>query len=213
MAFDALWYHLTLPKLYLLKGSFYFVPVSFGLLICLSIFKIAKKYLSQELSLLAVVIFYSNLVVAWESITAYIDLSRTFFELLAFWAIIKWRETKISIWLFYSSLIMGLAISTKLLSFGTLAILAILIFFYLRKFNYSGGRFLLPYLPALSILVGLALNTLKKQKLLFKPSILFRGAANFRYLNYILGKETKEEFLAKNLEFQFGNFADFARYF
>lgn len=371
LAFDALWYHLTLPKLYLLKGSFYFVPggnlyystmpqltemlylagialhseisaklihYSFGLLICLSIFKIAKKYVSSEFSLLAVVIFYSNLVVAWESTTAYIDLSRTFFELLAFWGVLRWIEDKNNKWLIYSSLIMGLAISTKLLSVGTLVILLTLIFFnlyqlkqpwikifkiltlyftmtilipmpwfihaflnrgnpfyplfssdlqtttqalslnpftfindlwqvftnaadpispvyivfiplffiFFRKidpkekilFYFSllsimvwyftprtgGGRFMLPFLPILSILVVIIINTLKDQKLFLKLSmifiificmstILFRGAANYRYLKYVLGKETREEFLKKHLEFEYGNFADIDGYF
>lgn len=371
LAFDALWYHLTLPKLYFLKGYFYFVPggtlyystmpqltemlylagmalhseilaklmhFSFGLLICWSIFRIARNYLSLEFSLLAVIIFYSNLVVAWESITAYVDLTRTFFELLAFWAIVKWMEIKQSKWFVYSGFMIGLAIGTKLLSIGTLILFLILIFFYLLKlkqpwtkifknllvyfvsailfpipwflhsfinrgnpfyplfsvdlqtktqlpglnpliflsdlwevftnaadpispvyivllplsifvfrkfrptekifFYFSilsliiwyitprtgGGRFLIPFLPVLSILIVLTLNILKNQKSLLKISIafiilisfstiLFRGAANYRYLNYILGRETKEDFLAKHLEFEYGNFADIDGYF
>lgn len=371
LAFDALWYHLTLPKLYLLKGYFYFVPGGtlyystmpqltemlylagialhseilaklihflFGLGICWSIYKIARHYVSSEFSLLATVIFYSNLVVAWESITAYIDLARTFFELIAFWGVVNWVEDKQTKWLIYSSLIIGFAISVKLLSFGTLGILLILIFFYLLKvrepwhkafkilagyfilpiivslpwfihsflnrgnpfypmfsrdlqtntqfpslnplnmindfwqvftnaadpispvyivilplsiillrnfrpkekifFYFSflllilwyftprsgGGRFLLVSLPVLSILIVLTLNLLRNQKVIFKISlifiifisvttILFRGVVNYRYLNYILGKETKEEFLKKHLEFEYGNFADIDGYF
>ncbi len=371
LAFDALWYHLTLPKLYLLKGYFYFIPggtlyystmpqmtemlylagmalhseifaklthYSFGLLVCWSIFKIARNYLNLEFSLLAVIIFYSNLVVAWESTTAYIDLARTFFELLAFWAFIKWMENKYSNWLICSGLMIGLAISTKLLSIGTLILYLILIFFYLLKIKQSwikifsnlaiylavallvpmpfflhsfinrgnpfyplfsadlqtktplpslnpsiflndlwqvltnaadpispvyivllplsvivfrkfkptekiffyfsllslilwyvtprtgGGRFLLPFLPVLSILIVLTLNILKNQKFLLRVSvifiilisfstILFRGAANLRYIDYILGRETKEAFLAKHLEFEYGNFADIDGYF
>ena len=371
LAFDALWYHLTLPKLYLQKGSFFFIPGGtlyystmpqltemfylaslalhseilakivhfiFGLGICLSIYKIAKHYLTIEFSLLATIVFYSNLVVAWESTTAYIDLSRTFFELLAFWGIVKWIEDRKMRWLIYSGLTIGLAISTKLLSFGTLGLLLIFIFFYsfklkdpfikmfksmvfyvclailvplpwfihafinrgnpfyplfsgdlqgetqisplsvlnfvqdiwqvfthaadpvspvyvvflplsfliFKKFNAKeriffyfsaasivlwyltprtgGGRFLTPFLPALSILVVLTLNLLKKQKMLFRLSvafilfisfttILFRGIANHRYVNYVLGKESKEDFLKKHLEFDHGNFADIDGYF
>lgn len=371
LAFDALWYHLTLPKLYLQRGSFFFISGGtlyystmpqltemfylaslalhseilakivhfiFGLGICLSIYKIAKHYLTSEFSLLAALIFYSNLVVAWESITAYIDLSRTFFELLAFWGVIKWIEDKKEGWLIYSGLIIGLAISTKLLSFGTLGLMLLLILFYSLKlkeplvkifknlflyislavlvplpwfihafinrgnpfyplfsadlqgetqippmnpFNFiqdiwqvfthaadpvspvyivflplsflifkklnvkqrlffyfsaasivlwyltprtGGGRFLVPFLPVFSILVVLTLNLLKKERIFFKISIIFilfislttiffRGIANYKYLNFVLGKESKEVFLRKHLEFNYGNFADIDGYF
>lgn len=371
LAFDALWYHLTLPKLYLLKEAFYFIPGGtlsystfpqltemlylpalaihseilaklvhffFGIGTCLTIYKIARDYLSKEFSLLAVLIFYSNLAVAWESITAYIDLARTFFELLAFWGILKWIREKKDKWLIYSSLMTGFAISTKLLSFGTLAVLLILIFSYslklkqaflkifrnlilyftlaifvaspwfihsfinrgnpfyplfslafqgetnlpslsplklindlwqvfthaadpispvymvffplifiaFKKFSFKeriffyfsllslivwyltprtgGGRFIIPFLPVLSILVVLTLNILKNRKMLALLSIIFivfislttvffRGAANYRYLDYILGRQTKEEFLGEYLEFDFGNFADIDGYF
>lgn len=371
LAFDALWYHLTLPKLYLLKGAFYFIPGGtlyystmpqltemlylvtlaidseilaklihflFGLGICLSIYKIARQYLTKELSLLAVLVFYSNLVVAWESITAYIDLARTFFELMAFWSLLKWIESRDIKWFIYSGLTIGLAISTKILSFGTLGILLTLIFIYslklkqsilkifymlafyiilalfivlpwfihafinrgnpiypvfsldyqgegslptlnplnfiidlwqvfthaadpispvyivflplffvaVKKFNAKekiffyfsilslivwyltprtgGGRFMLPFLPVLSIFVVLTLNTLKEQKRLRQilvafilfialTTIFFRGVANYKYLNFILGKQTKAEFLKHNLEFNVGNFADIDGYF
>ena len=105
----------------------------FGLGICLSIYKIVKHFLTTEFSLLAVIVFYGNLVVAWESITAYTELSRTFFELLAFWGIVKWIEDRQLKWFVYSGLIIGLAISTKLLSFGTLGLLLIFIFAYSFK--------------------------------------------------------------------------------
>ncbi len=371
LAFDALWYHLTIPKMYLLKGSFYFIPGGtlyystmpqlaemyylaslalhseilaklvhfiFGLGVCLAVYRISRKYLSCGFSLLAVVIFYGNLVVAWESITAYIDLARTFFELLAFWSLINWIEERKIKWLIYLGLIIGLAVSTKYLSLGTLVLLLTLFFFYSLKFKDSlvkilknsvlyvslailvplpwfihafinrgnplyplfssdlqggtkfpslnpvnflqdiwqvfthaadpvspvyivflplsllifkkfnvkeriifyfsflsiilwyltpregGGRFLIPFLPALSILVVLTLNTLKNQKAWLKLSVIFivlvsittiffRGAANYRYVNYVLGKESKEDFLRKHLEFNYGNFADTDKYF
>ena len=371
LAFDALWYHLTLPKLYLLNHSFYFIPGGtlyystmpqltemyylsalalngeisakvihflFGLGICFSIFKISRKYLNENLAMLAVVIFYANLVVAWESTTAYIDLARTFFEVMAFWSLLNWEETREKKWFYSSAIIAGLAISTKILSFATLGILLTLIaiflrkekarivvkhmlryfltafiipvpffihsflyrgnpfypifskelqaqvqtqlpsinpltffssiwnvltnaadpispiyiiiipliFFVFKKFSSSeklivifsflsliawyitpqegGGRFMLPYLPVMSVLVAVTINKLKAYKHIYKVligvviflsliTIGYRGVANKRYLNVVLGRETKEEFLAKHLEFDAGNFADIDGYF
>lgn len=377
LAFDALWYHLTLPKLYLLNNAFYFIPGKtlyystmpqltemfylasmalqseilakvvhflFGIGICFAIYKIARKFTTREFSLLAVVIFYGNLVVAWESITAYIDLAKAFFELLSFWAFLLFTERPNKKWLIYSGVMMGLAISTKTLSLGTFALMLVfiflalakhskgaghirqkilnifkglmfyiapalflplpwfthaflnrgspfypvfgdlegdtrisplnpvnffsdlwqvfthaadpispvyivflpLLFLFFKKFSYKakvifyfsaaliilwyltprtgGGRFLVSSLPTLSILLVLILDFLRSQKILFKISIIFiifisvttiffRGAANFRYLNYILGKESKEAFLARYLEFDKGNFADIDSFF
>lgn len=39
-------------------------------------------------------------------------------------------------------------------------------------------------------------------------SILYRGAANFKYFGVILQKESKAEFLSGNLNFDFGDFYD-----
>lgn len=167
ISFDALWYHLTLPKLYLLNHSIFHIPgsllyysdipkltemlyvsalsvgneilaklihFSFGILILLAIYKISIKYVSKNLALLAVLIFYSNLVVGWESITAYVDLSRTFFELLAFWGFLNWVEGRGLKWIGLSGLMMGFAISAKLISIESLLMyLCIFIFVYFLK--------------------------------------------------------------------------------
>src|SRR6185437_14950424 len=115
IGFDALWYHLTLPKLYLgwhqvrhiPGGLLYYsdmpkltemlyisglailgetgaklIHFSFGILCCIALYKVGRKFFSPLLSLIAVAIFYSNLVVGWESISAYIDLARTFFNIM-----------------------------------------------------------------------------------------------------------------------------------
>lgn len=161
LAFDALWYHLTLPKLYLLHHAVYHVPGGllyysdmpklgemlyigvlsfgdeiaakalhfvFGLLVSFSLYKFARKFFNEYISLLIVVIFYSNLVVDWESITAYIDLIRTFFELLALWGIVNWHESKKYTWLVVSGVMIGFAITTKALAIGSfLVMLAVII--------------------------------------------------------------------------------------
>lgn len=370
LGFDALWYHLTLPKLYILNNTIMHIPggllyysdmprltemlyaagllfvneiiaklvsFTFGILICISIYKISRKFLNQLYSLLGVIIFYSNLVVGWQSITAYIDLPRAFFEVMALWGFLNFTETKEKKWLIGSAVLLGLAISTKLLAFGTLPIFICLItyfmliskenikkiishilifilisiliplpwfifsythtgsFFYpffsniyslglswniLNPINFvkdvflvllksndpispiyliliplaavyykklsfnaklilffsflsilvwyitprtGGGRFILPYLPAYSIIASIIISKIKNKyihKYLISiifiiaiSSVLYRGATNSKYMPVILGQESKSTFLSKNLNFSFGDFYDTDGYF
>lgn len=167
LGFDALWYHLTLPKIFLdshsllhipggllyysdmpkLTEMIYLLPLSvtseigakiihfsFGILILLAIYKLSRKFLNQKFSLLSSLIFYSSLVVGWQSTTAYIDLSRTFFELMAVWGFVNWYETKGSPrikrgWFIESAVMLGLAISTKILSIGSIFVFLFLLFY------------------------------------------------------------------------------------
>lgn len=360
LSFDALWYHLTLPKIflqnhaitYLPGGIFYYsvmpklgemlyiVPVSFGfeiiakliqwgfgILTSFAVFKISRRYFDEKTSFFAVLIFYGSIVVAWESTIAYVDLIRAFFEIMALWGILIYFETKKMKWLVEGAVMLGLAISTKLIALGTVPIFVVLIlifkkdkisavknsliftiisvsialpwfifaylstgnpfyplfseaykinlmsnlisfgavkdlfvlffsskdpispiyiivlplvFLYFRKLNsnlkiiavYSfmslivwyltprtgGGRFILPYLSAFSILsvalIEQVKNTMLKKYLfsiiifVFISTIIYRGIANSRYIPVVLGIEQKQEFMTKNLNFGFGDFYD-----
>lgn len=174
LAFDALWYHLTLPKLYLANHSVFFIPggllyysampklaemlyiaglsfgneilvklihFTFGLLTCLVLYKLSRKFFTPLISLIGVVIFYSNLVVAWESITAYVDLVRAFFEVLALWAFVNWYETKEKKWFVYSAVMVGLAITTKVLATGSIFIFLGLIVLSNITFQVSDSKY------------------------------------------------------------------------
>lgn len=370
LAFDSLWYHLTLPKIYLESHKIEYIPgglmyysampqlvemlytvslaistevlaklihFSFGILTLISLYFLSNKFFTKTISVLIVLIFSSNLVFSWESITSYVDLGRTFFELMALWGFVNWWETKQKKWLIESAVMLGLAISTKILALGSLFIFIPLIvvayliekqnkktiftsilvylgttllmafpwfiysfvntgnpvyplftsilkptwnfnmlnpinyifdifniftrssdpisplyiiflpfsFFFIKKIDkkllvialYSilslivfyfnpkegGSRFILPYLPAFSILVGLVVENIKiKQLKIFSIAILllvslsslfYRGAANAKYLPVVLGREIKQDFLSKNLNFSFGDFYDIDGFF
>jgi 4-amino-4-deoxy-L-arabinose transferase-like glycosyltransferase len=366
LSFDALWYHLTLPKIFLeqhkiefLPGNLFYYSVmpklgdmlyvpalafgneiiakliqwSFGILTSYVIYVISRKYFPQKIAFFAVLIFYGSLVVAWESTVAYIDLIRTFFEIMSVWGIINYFDTKDRKWLLESGIMMGLAIATKMIAITSLPLFAIFFLLFIKNkreslknivifvgaallvaspwfifaFVYTGnpfyplftdlypaslsvnlinpvyiaesfynlffrsedpispiyiivlplylvyykkvgptlkfisiysflalvvwylvprtggGRFILPYLPALSILsVGLivAVRNIKLQKYLFVLVIIvcfitvfYRGIANSRYLPVILGIESKREFLTNNLNFGFGDFYDTDEFF
>jgi len=99
----------------------------FGVLCAIALFKLARRYLDNRFSLLGTVIFYTLLVVGWQSTTAYVDLTRTFFELLALTYFLRWLKEKGS-WLWKSGLMMGFSLCTKHLSLGSLLIFLFLIF-------------------------------------------------------------------------------------
>lgn len=160
LGFDALWYHLTLPKLYLQNHTIVHIPggllyysdmpklvemlytaalsfdseilakiisFAFGLLSIVALYMLSRKYFDQFISIIIISIFYANLVVGWQSITAYSDLARTFFEILTLFGFLLWVETNERKWLIESSVMLGLAITAKLIALGSLAIFLILI--------------------------------------------------------------------------------------
>lgn len=357
LGFDALWYHLTIPKIYLANNSIFHIPgglyyysglpkltemvylgvlandtfsklfhFSFGLLALTALYKLSRNFLSEKLSLLVVLVFYSSLVVGWQSITAYVDLARTFFEIMALWGFVNWVKERKQVWLFESAVMLGLAISTKILSLGTLAVfLSILIYilwssgklkilwkkvvlyllitfiiplpyfifnllnsgnlfypifsqfynvnfnfsiinplrlsdpisplffiflpfvlFYFKKFNRleklltvfaalsfivwyftpqtGGGRFLLPYLPIFSLVTVFSIKFVYRYRNLWNLSmgliilvsvisILYRGAANLKYIPVVLGIQSRDQFLSNNLNFSYGDFYDTDGYF
>ena len=373
LAFDALWYHLTLPRLFLLHHSIYHISGGllyysdmpklgemlyvgalaigneitakvihfiFGILVSIVLYKLSRKFFTNFISLLIVLIFYSNLVVDWESITAYIDLMRTFFEVLAIWSFFNWYESRNITWMTITGVLIGLEITTKVLSFGSILVFSLLIFIsHLEKirwknffielfifwiialliplpwfifsfihtgnpvypffthqytiiptsfsvisfliglwnlFMYSpdplspiyllffplifvfysslqkeiklivlycgfnlilwyitpqtgGGRFILPYLPAFSLMCGAIYSQIIKNsrsewryisKLLLIAIIIvsvisigYRAFANKKYLPVIIGKESQQTFLTDNLNFRYGDFYDTDGYF
>lgn len=373
LGFDALWYHLTLPKIYLQWNKIFYLPgglfyysampkltemiylaslslsslgilaklihFSFGILTSIVLYNLARRYLNPRFSLLTILVFYTTLIVGWQSITAYTDLARTFFEVLSLERFLFWWEKKkdadkISGWrdlisknmeLFESAIMLGLAISTKLLTLVTLPVFLILIliksknflffiFYFLFSifivcpwlvfafihtgnplfpifsgildqshqivsFNFlrffrdifnllflpqdpispiflvflplvirtilgsnlkkqvrivtsyvfislifwyftprtGGSRFILPYLPAWSLLLSLLISGQKifYQQLFLTLVILvslihlgYRAIANAKFLPVILGKETNDYFLSRKLNYNFGDFYD-----
>lgn len=364
LSFDALWYHLTIPKIfiqeqkifYIQGGLFYyslmpklgemlFIPglmfgseiipkliqLIFGIMTSLAVYKISRNFLNEKGSIIASIIFYSSLVVAWESTVAYVDLIRTFYEVMAFWGIIEYLKNREKKFIVESGVLLGLAISTKLIAFGSIPIFLFLFLiienkskekikssfiflssslitvfpwlffsyinsgnpFYpvfggydlgnpiqilnlkvfivdfinlflfsadpispifiivlpllvinMKKFDKKkklipiyvfvsllvwyftprtgGGRFILPYLPVLSVAVSILIfNQPKKIKNFLISTVLliafitlfYRGAANARYIPKIIGLQSENDFLTKNLNFNFGDFYDTDNWF
>jgi hypothetical protein len=169
LSFDALWYHLTLPKLYLQNHKIFFVPggllyysafpqliemlylaglslggliiaklinFSFAILCLFAVYKLFKRF-NIFWSIIAVLIFYSQLVVGWLSTTAYIDLARAFFEILALIYFLNWLEKKECKEFLKSAVMTGASLCTKLLSFSSLFSFLILIILFTKKNKLS----------------------------------------------------------------------------
>lgn len=151
MGFDALWYHLTLPKLWPMKHQWYFpggllyysvmprlVDLLFIPLIQFTgtvgpklvqylaglgtgwlVWKIlARQKQTTLMKAAGVSLFYCTWLVSWQSGSAYIDLVRTFLETVALFYLLKgsWKV---------GGIFLGLAIGTKWLALGSLAIYAL----------------------------------------------------------------------------------------
>lgn len=363
LSFDALWYHLTIPRIFFENHSIIHIPgnllyysdlpknidliylsilsfsneigvklihFGFGILSLFALYKLSRIFLTKEYSLLTCLIFYSSLVVGWQSITSYIDLGIVFFEIVALSQFVLWFEKKEFKYLIYSSIMLGLSLSSKISVFNSIGIylfILIIIFlnkrinflsyikasfayilipilitlpwfifsfintknfiyplfenffilsfdrnlinilnlflfssdpinpiylivlpfvlYFFKKFDYKnkilftyvflslifwlitssvgGSRFILPYLPAFSILVAflvfLIKNQLIKKYLIFLiflisiSSISYRFLANYKFIPVIFGIQTKSEFLSNNLNFSFGDFYDTDNYF
>jgi hypothetical protein len=155
IGFDALWYHLGLPKIWLLRHEIAYLPgptfrysvmpkltetlytaalafsgvslaklihFTFGLLSVIVTYQLSRKFLSVPFSLLACVIFSANLVFGWESSSAYVDLSRTFFEVLALRLFSEKKYTS-------SAVTLGLAAAVKIISLISLPLFLLLLRF------------------------------------------------------------------------------------
>jgi hypothetical protein len=87
----------------------------------------------------------------------------------------------------------------------------------------GGGRFIMVYLPVFSLLAALIISTLeyrmlKKYLLLIVfiisiISISYRIVSNAKFVPVILGYESKDAFLSRNLNFSFGDFYDVDGFF
>ncbi len=139
IGFDALWYHLTLPKLWLLKKQYYFpggllyystmprltellfIPLIrytgeigpkmlqylSGLGASYYLWQIGKHFkFSRTFRIVALSLFYCTWLISWQSSSAYIDLFRTFLEIIALFLILKKK-------IFLGGMFLGLALGTK----------------------------------------------------------------------------------------------------
>lgn len=166
ISFDALWYHLTIPKIFINNHSFFYIQgglyyyslmpklvdmlyvpsvmvhtapfaklihLTFGVLTLIALYFLSRRFVSQSVSFFILLLFSANLVVAWEATTAYIDLGRTFFEVMAVYGLVLYLQEKKRLWLTESAVMIGFAIATKVVAITSLPFFLIFIFLLYRK--------------------------------------------------------------------------------
>jgi len=110
---------LNMQMLYLLalvvKGPILakLIHFTFGILILLMIKSFSQRYFSNQIGLLAMVIFLTNPVVIFEATIAYIDLGVSFYSLLALYGFFCWLDSNNKKWLYLMAIFSGISLGMK----------------------------------------------------------------------------------------------------
>src|SRR5258706_1160002 len=96
------------------------------------------------------------------------------------------------------------------------SLLAIILWYFTPR--TGGGRFIVAYLPAFSIVATAVINEVTKKGnayltrfvillviIISMISIGYRAAANAKYIPVIIGNESKAKFLSDHLNFSYGD--------
>ncbi len=174
IGFDALWYHLTIPKIFLqehsifyIKGNLFYYSLQpkltemlyivslafwdergaklihfcFGILTLFALFKLSRIFLDRTKSLLVIAVFYSNLVVGWESASSYVDLTRAFYETASLYFLFLFFSKNKKEPLIKSAVFLGFATCVKVLSLFSILIFLSLIYFSKTKKKLNNSFF------------------------------------------------------------------------
>lgn len=105
------------------------IHFSFVLLTSIAAFSMARRFLNREVAWLTLAVLWSIFIFALEAGWAYTDLIWTFYEFLALYAFLLWRESGDRRWLLGSGIFMGLALGTKYLALQGFTLLFVTIAF------------------------------------------------------------------------------------
>lgn len=104
-----------------------------GLISAYLIYRIAQLFWTRSTSLASAALWYSNLVVGWQSVTAYVDLGRTAALLAACWAFILYYQKRSYQSLIFWALGLTLAYSIKIMSGYEIALFGLLELYFVFK--------------------------------------------------------------------------------
>lgn len=164
--FDALAYHLAVPKVYLAEHRIvnlsygYFahlvemiftlalalhgqivaklLVLAMGITVALGVYALGRKLFSPRAGLWAAALFYSPALVGWLLSTTYVDLVIALFLVATVLAFLRWRETRQMIWLWATGFLGGAAVGAKLNAlFGLPVIVVVLLWDLLRSRHLS----------------------------------------------------------------------------
>ncbi len=102
----------------------------FGILTAIAIYCLCREFYSTKAGLIAAAFFYTCPIVAWESTTAYIDLGLTVYSFLAFYACLKFINSRKTHWLIICGILLGVGLGVKLHTIFTFVPILLIICFY-----------------------------------------------------------------------------------
>ena len=119
-----------------------FIP---GLLCTLTIYAIARRRFSSDISLLGAAIFYCTPVVIWLNYSTKVDLLAAFYELLAILCFLNFYDSDKQAkscfsCILLSGILCGLALGTKYLSFAPVLLGVAFLFLFVINRDQWGGR-------------------------------------------------------------------------
>lgn len=105
------------------------IHLSFALLTSMAVFSMARRFLNPKVARLSLAVLWSIPIFVVEAGWAYTDLVWTFYEFLALYAFLLWRQSPNRKWLLCCGLFMGFAFGTKYLALQGFILLFVAIAF------------------------------------------------------------------------------------
>lgn len=165
--FDAIWYHLAVPKAYLaaqrlvnltygynahlvetiytlalaLHGQIVakLLTLAMGVITTLGAYALGSKVFNRRVGLWAAALVYSTPLVSWLSVTTYVDLIVAMFLVATLLAFLQWRGTRQIIWLWATGFLAGAAAGAKLNALFGLPVIAIVLVWDLLRHRHLSG--------------------------------------------------------------------------
>ena len=168
--FDALNYHLAVPKAWLEQSGIFELQflqaylirlVEMILSICLvaggpetakawiflismcsalGVFAFGKALFNSRVGLWAATLYLTTPLVAWEAGTAYVDTVVALFVVASFLALVRWYENSTAGWLYIAALLAGAAVGSKLNAAFAFVAIAPIVFFRVVRDRPQSGH-------------------------------------------------------------------------
>jgi len=173
------------------------IHLSFAFLTSVAAFSMARRFLNPKVAWLSLAVLWSIPIFVLEAGWAYIDLVWAFYEFLALYAFLLWRQNQNRKWLLCSGLFMGFALGTKYLALQGFILLFVAIAF--SSWQSNQGRI---DRTAKDLLLWVALATALASPWYLKNWI-WLGNPIYPYLfgglNYPIERVQADAYLAANL--------------
>lgn len=106
------------------------VAYLFGLFLIFGSYKLARKFLSNNWSLLLIILVSTFQVIAWQSASFYVDVAKAAFEIFSLYFLFNFKKTQTKKDLWLAGLFFSASLATKLFSLFLLPIFLFLVYLF-----------------------------------------------------------------------------------